>query len=115
MDIDASAVDIAKLRLWLSLVVDEDDFGTIKPLPNLGYKIVEGNSVLSLEGAITDGREMRDLETLKRAYFDETRASKKQELNRRIDQTLANIFRSAQEFGSQANFDFRIHFSEVFH
>ncbi|MBK7449101.1 MAG: hypothetical protein IPJ47_06610 [Anaerolineales bacterium] len=40
VDIDAGAVEIAKLRLWLSLIVDEDDIQNIKPLPNLDYKIV---------------------------------------------------------------------------
>ncbi len=46
VDIDPSAVEIAKLRLWLSLVVDEDDIKQIKPLPNLDYKIMQGNSLL---------------------------------------------------------------------
>ena len=46
VDIDPGAVDIAKLRLWLSLVVDEDDIKQIKPLPNLDYKIMQGNSLL---------------------------------------------------------------------
>ena len=115
VDIDESAVDIAKLRLWLSLVVDEDDFGTIKPLPNLAYKIVAGNSVLSLAGAMVDDKEMRELERLKREYFDETRSSRKKDLEARINSALRNVFRSAQDFGAQATFDFRIHFSEVFH
>jgi hypothetical protein len=48
VDIDASAIDIARLRLWLSLIVDEDDFYTIEALPNLDYKIVQGNSLLSI-------------------------------------------------------------------
>lgn len=43
VDIDASAIDIARLRLWLSLVVDEDDLDPIETLPNLDYKIVCGN------------------------------------------------------------------------
>ena len=47
VDIDASAIDIARLRLWLSLVVDEDDFDPIETLPNLDYKIVRGNSLIS--------------------------------------------------------------------
>jgi type I restriction-modification system DNA methylase subunit len=47
VDIDASAIDIARLRLWLSLVVDEDDFDPIETLPNLDYKIVCGNSLIS--------------------------------------------------------------------
>jgi len=44
VDIEKGAVDIARLRFWLSLVVDED---SPKPLPNLDYKIVEGNSLIS--------------------------------------------------------------------
>jgi len=46
VDIDPGAVEIAKLRLWLSLVVDEDDRNTIQALPNLDYKIMQGNSLL---------------------------------------------------------------------
>lgn len=45
VDIDPSAIDIAKLRLWLSLVVDYD-LEEIEPLPNLDYKIMQGNSLL---------------------------------------------------------------------
>jgi methylase of polypeptide subunit release factors len=45
VDIEPSAVEIAKLRLWLSLVVDEDDYHSIKPLPNLDYKIMQGNTL----------------------------------------------------------------------
>ncbi|MBF0104550.1 MAG: N-6 DNA methylase [Deltaproteobacteria bacterium] len=46
VDIDPGAIEIAKLRLWLSLVVDEEDVKHIKPLPNLDYKIMQGNSLL---------------------------------------------------------------------
>ena len=43
VDIEKGAVDIARLRFWLSLVVDEDK---PMPLPNLDYKIMQGNSLL---------------------------------------------------------------------
>ncbi len=43
VDIDPSAVEVAKLRFWLSMVVDEE---TPIPLPNLYYKIMVGNSLL---------------------------------------------------------------------
>ena len=46
VDIDPGAVEIAKLRLWLSMIVDEDDITEIQPLPNLDYKIMQGNSLL---------------------------------------------------------------------
>lgn len=44
VDIEHGAVDIARLRFWLSLIVDEQ---IPKALPNLDYKIVTGNSLLS--------------------------------------------------------------------
>ena len=44
VDIEQGAVDIARLRFWLALVVDAD---TPQPLPNLDYKITCGNSLLS--------------------------------------------------------------------
>lgn len=44
VDIEQGAVDIARLRFWLALVVDAD---TPQPLPNLDYKIVCGNSLLN--------------------------------------------------------------------
>ncbi|OYQ40613.1 hypothetical protein CHU92_04490 [Flavobacterium cyanobacteriorum] len=48
VDIENGAVEIARLRFWLALVVDED---TPQPLPNLDYKIMQGNSLLeSFEG-----------------------------------------------------------------
>lgn len=43
VDLDRGAVDIARLRFWLSLVVDEE---LPQPLPNLDYKIMQGNSLL---------------------------------------------------------------------
>ncbi|MDD4549696.1 MAG: N-6 DNA methylase [Syntrophomonadaceae bacterium] len=46
VDIERSAVEITKLRLWLSLIVDEDNFSNIRPLPNLEYNIMCGNSLL---------------------------------------------------------------------
>ena len=44
VDIEKGAVDIARLRFWLSLIVDEQK---PKALPNLDYKIVVGNSLVS--------------------------------------------------------------------
>ena len=47
VDLDDGAVEIAKLRFWLSLIVDEEDVSNIKPLPNLDYKVMQGNSLIS--------------------------------------------------------------------
>ena len=44
VDIEKGAVDIARLRFWLSLIVNEEK---PKALPNLDYKIKVGNSLIS--------------------------------------------------------------------
>ncbi|NLB00046.1 MAG: hypothetical protein GX837_03650, partial [Methanomicrobiales archaeon] len=46
VDLDSSAVDITKLRFWLSLIVDEENVRTIRPLPNLDHRIMCGNSLV---------------------------------------------------------------------
>ena len=52
VDIEQGAVDIARLRFWLSLIVDEDK---PRPLPNLDYKIVVGDSLVpKFEGEVVD-------------------------------------------------------------
>lgn len=52
VDIEKGAVDIARLRFWLSLIVDEPE---PTALPHLDYKIVVGNSLLSkFEDTIID-------------------------------------------------------------
>jgi len=47
VDLDSGAVEIAKLRFYLSLVVDEENIKDIRPLPNLDFKIMQGNSLIS--------------------------------------------------------------------
>lgn len=52
VDIEKGAVDVARLRFWLSLIVDEPE---PKALPHLDYKIVVGNSLVSkLDDTIID-------------------------------------------------------------
>ena len=46
VDIESSAVEITKLRFWLSLIVDELDMKNIRPLPNLDNRIMCGNSLI---------------------------------------------------------------------
>ncbi len=105
VDIDPGAVEIAKLRLWLSLVVEEDDIKNIKPLPNLDYKIMQGNSLLEeYEGIKLINERLfqkpidvtKEVETIKakqsalqREYFDlhsknKLTPIKKTELQRRL-------------------------------
>ncbi|MGB4292112.1 MAG: TaqI-like C-terminal specificity domain-containing protein, partial [Bacteroidales bacterium] len=109
VDIDPGAVEIAKLRLWLSLVVDEDDIKNIKPLPNLDYKVVCGNSLLGVEKNLFNNQLFAELEQLKPIYFNETNPTKKQEYKKQINELIGQITNGHTEF------DFEVYFSEVFH
>ena len=109
VDIDPGAIEIAKLRLWLSLVVDEEDIKNIKPLPNLDYKIVCGNSLLGVKKNLFNNQLFSDLEKVKPLYFNETIPTKKQKLKRQIDDLISRITNGHKEF------DFEVYFSEVFH
>jgi len=116
VDIDPGAVEIAKLRLWLSLVVDEDDIKNIKPLPNLDYKIVCGNSLLGIEKDIFHYSMLDKLEKLKAGFFSETNPTKKQLIRNEIDTAILGLYQNAEKFlGYKVDFDFKVNFSEVFH
>ncbi len=45
VDVKREAIEIARLRLWLSLVVDADPF-EMEPLPNLDFKLIAGDSLI---------------------------------------------------------------------
>ncbi|MGI6423088.1 MAG: Eco57I restriction-modification methylase domain-containing protein [Candidatus Dojkabacteria bacterium] len=108
VDIDPGAVDIARLRLWLSLIVEEKD---PRPLPNLEHRIMQGNSLLSeYEGIQLFNRELltkssdekfvqlgfvfgsgikRKMEELERnikIYVDTSQRSVKEKLKESIDE-----------------------------
>jgi very-short-patch-repair endonuclease len=115
VDIDPGAVDIAKLRLWLSLVVDEDSYAHIQPLPNLDYKIVCGNALLGFPENWRSPA-FAHVEQLKQRYFSETDPQQKAVLRAQIDEAIQTRLDNAEEvFGYPVDFDFRLFFSEVFH
>lgn len=114
VDIDPGAVEIAKLRLWLSLVVDEEDPSNIKPLPNLDYKIVCGNSLVGFPEKWGSPIE-KEIEFLICQHVNETNPKVKEKLKRLIDEKLEFRYGiSMKALGYQVNFDFRTVFSEVF-
>jgi hypothetical protein len=115
VDIDASAIDIARLRLWLSLVVDEDDLDPIETLPNLDYKIVCGNSLIGMpETAMRNLEVEKQLEELKEAFYNQTNETKKKVLRQEINTKIRELLDSAEQFaGYKIDFDFKLFFSEV--
>lgn len=99
VDIDLGAVEIAKLRLWLSLIVDEEDIKKIKPLPNLDYKIMQGNSLIELlspdlvgKGHDREKNELIDkLNELKSQYLEATSRKVKKSLRAQINELIVFI------------------------
>ena len=108
VDIDSGAVEIAKLRLWLSLIVDEEERESIQPLPNLDYKTICGNSLLGVN-KLFNYQPLKKLEELKPLYFNETSAVKKQKRKKQIDDLIGQMTNGHKDF------DFEVYFSEVFH
>jgi len=110
VDIDPGAVEIAKLRLWLSLIVDEEDINKIKPLPNLDYKIMQGNSLISEFMGIDLDNEKQNNENARLFSTDESKefyevlkdkknellnqpnTNKKKALRKEIEDLIINIF-----------------------
>lgn len=87
VDIERGAVDIARLRFWLSLIVDEE---TPDCLPNLDYKIMQGNSLLEqYQGvdlsklAISKAEKINDKQQLN--FFDGMVDVYRRELRQKID------------------------------
>lgn len=109
VDIDPGAVEIAKLRLWLSLVVDEENVKKVNPLPNLDYKIVVGNSLLGVEKNLFNQELFKQLEDLKPKFFDATDRKQKEKFKHEIDKLIHQLTNGKEAF------DFEIYFSEVFH
>ena len=112
VDIDASAIDIAKLRLWLSLVVDEDDLAHVRPLPNLDYRIIHGNSLdamrVSYENSLLQEQQLQTLRQAQDSYFDTTDKACKQRLRKDIDACRKKL-------GCSDFFEWTIDFHQVFH
>ena len=92
VDIDQFAVDIARLRLWLSLAIDYEG-GQPEPLPNLDFKIVQGDSLLGPDPSETgqqgvlgyDGNEVARLVELESLFFNERNSEQKKSRKKSID------------------------------
>jgi hypothetical protein len=114
VDIAEFAVNIARLRLWLSLSVDFDGPAP-EPLPNLDYKIEVGDSICSASpGALQMGVQqplVHEFLKLKSQFLIAHHADK-QVLRDKVE----NLRRDIRLFSNRgtAQFDWIIDFAEVF-
>jgi hypothetical protein len=100
VDLDPGAVEIARLRFWLALVVDEE---IPRPLPNLDYKIHRADSLVEyirgepahLGDVNTAGGMMKtavdDLIAAKKSLFDAHRLPEKRAARFALYRALASL------------------------
>ncbi len=81
VDIEPGAIDIARLRFWLSLVVDAIE---PEPLPNFEFKFVAANSLIPLpeKTLFTKDEVINKLKEIRLRYFNESSKRVKEELQR---------------------------------
>ena len=118
IDIDSSAVDIARLRLWLSLIVDEDLSDEVEPLPNLDYKISVGNSLIGFPfDTQYRGEIISELIDLQNKFIITSNKRTKDKLRNKINGLIKNVYKNPSLFdsiGYLVDFDFELSFAEVF-
>ena len=115
VDIERGAIDIARLRFWLSIVVDSEK---AEPLPNFDYKFMQGNSLiesyqgcdLSRISGKTVGRpstsnqlvigldshlSRKNLQRLLREYFSVTDHQQKANMRQAINDEVKTLIRES--------------------
>ena len=115
VDIERGAIDIARLRFWLSIVVDAEE---PEPLPNFDYKFMQGNSLIeSFEGfdlsrisnrlrggqsksmqlllGIDSHTSRQNLQRLLREYFSVTNHKKKSSMRQAINEEVKTLIRES--------------------
>ena len=120
-DIDIFAINIAMLRLWLSLGIDYDGLEPL-PLPNLDFKVLCGDSLLSDNPNPTQQSNMftevirnTNIAGQKAAYMRQGNPRQKVELRERIAETEDQL-RAALggAVAPEGSVDWQIKFAEVF-
>ena len=95
VDIEPMAIEISRLRAWLSLIVDENKkIGDIQPLPNLDFKFICANSLVSLEKDINFfigediniGDKLQDIRSI---YFNTNNLENKLKLRNEYEKILS--------------------------
>jgi len=131
VDIDPGAVDIAKLRLWLSLVVDEEEYKSIHPLPNLDYKVMQGNSLFEDFHGVTlavededavgtllrrDASLLEKIELLHQTqaeYFDAKHPGEKRRLRAAVEDSILDVFAYSIEKQNSTYYESRVKIRQV--
>ena len=122
VDLDDFAVNIAMLRMWLSLAIDYEG-ETPEPLPNLDFKVVCGDSLLGpdpsagvmVQGTLgQDTEQFRRLGELKAEYLRASLGPDKERLKGDIGKLREEIRQALGVAAMDGVVDWRVEFAEVF-
>lgn len=123
VDKDDFAVNIARLRLWLSLIVDYEG-ETPPPLPNLDFKIESGDSLTApdpsggLQPDMFRQQQVQEFLELKNEFMSlHAGSDKKKKLGQQIEELKKKIEEWAHPKGydkESDSFDWQVDFAEVF-
>ena len=123
VDIDDFAVNIAMLRMWLSLAIDYEGERP-EPLPNLDFKVVTGDSLLGPDPSVGvyvqgvlgyDTEAIRRLGQLKSDYMRASLGPDKERLRHDIQKAEEGVRQALGVVGLIDDaIDWRVEFAEVF-
>ena len=87
VDIEQTAIEITRLRAWLSIIVDIPEGEKVQPLPNLEFKFVCANTLIPLDDSkqatfFTDHDLKDKLITIRDDYFRTSSKTKKEKLQK---------------------------------
>lgn len=121
VDIQPMAIELSRLRCWLSLIVDEEP-ESVEPLPNLDFKFVCADSLIDLgyetfreqceqrHGLLFLGdfeQKMAELRQIRHDYFDSAHNhARKQQLRQKFKAVQDEILRLSLDLVKQKLIDF---------
>lgn len=91
VDIEQTAIEICRLRAWLSIIVDVDENSGVEPLPNLDFKFTCANALIQLtenkqETLFSDTQLKDKLMEIRDKYYITSSSRKKLELQKKYNE-----------------------------
>lgn len=94
-DIEPMAIEISKLRAWLSLIVDQEESGNVDALPNLDFHFICCNSLVRLKSEDSNTLSFFDepkdeMAAIKTKYFYSVSPKEKRSLQNQYEKFIKN-------------------------
>ena len=95
VDIEQTAIEICRLRAWLSIIVDIPEADEVEPLPNLDFKFVCANTLFPLDNphqnSLYDDHQLKEkLISIRNDYYKTNVKSKKIKLQTEYTRLISN-------------------------